>query len=69
VPYDDLCEAFRLALLETQGVKYSTLFLTGDYGGDHYHSQVTRETLGLEQRWRIRPDPEEEGVYTASLRS
>ena len=63
IAYDDLCEAVRLALLEAPGVKFESLFLTGDYGDNHYFVDKLKEILGLRFQWRVRPDPEIEGAF------
>jgi nucleoside-diphosphate-sugar epimerase len=63
VPFDDLCEAFRLAILDAEDVKFASLFLTGDYGNNHYFVDETRKALGLRFRWKVERDPEAEGVY------
>jgi len=63
IAFDDLCEAFRLAALGSPEAKFATLFLTGDYGGNHYFVEETKATLGFEYRWRVRPAADAEGVY------
>lgn len=63
IAFDDLCEAFRLAAIESPDVKFATLFLTGDYGDNHYFVEETKAALGLEYKWRVRPDPDADGVY------
>ena len=61
IAFEDLCEALRLALLDCPGLKYETLFLVGDFGGNHYYVDDLKKTLGLRYRWRTRRDPEVKG--------
>jgi hypothetical protein len=63
VPFEDLCEVTRLALLEAADVTYATLFVVGDYGGNHYDIERLKKTLRFQPRWRVRPDPEVPGGY------
>ena len=61
IAVEDLREALRLALLDCPGLKYETLFLVGDFGGNHYYVDDLKKTLGLRYRWRTRRDPEVKG--------
>ena len=63
IAYDDLVEGIRLAVLEAQDIKYATVFMVGDYGDNYYFVEDTKKTLGLKYRWKIKPDPEADGVY------
>jgi len=62
IALEDLCEAFRLALLECPDIKYATHFLAGDYGENHYFVDDLKKALGLQFRWRTKRDPETNGA-------
>lgn len=63
LPWDDLCEAFRLALFEAPAGKFVCLYLTGEYADGRYDVAGLKETLGLKHEWIISEDPAVDGAY------